>query len=113
MSRAAAAASAFVLLTAAAGGGEPSLGDVLARAAAYVTAYHRAVASVIAEERYVQRLIVATEATSSASQTLEERTILSDFIIISGAEGEPAWMAFRDVREVDGVAVRRDDDRMR
>ncbi len=110
-----AGASAFLLLTSGVRGGEPSLREVLARAAAYVTAYHRAVASVIAEERYVQRLIASDGegAPSSSARALEERTLVSDVAIISGGAGEPAWMAFRDVREVDGVAVRRDDDRMR
>jgi hypothetical protein len=112
---AAAGACAIVLLTMPVRGDEPSLDEVLSRAGAYVIAYHRAVATVIAEERYVQILSKTLEVGGPATSTpaLQKRTLVSDFAIISGAAGEPAWMAFRDVREVDGDPVRRDDDRIR
>jgi hypothetical protein len=83
----------------------PSLKDVLARAADYVASYHESMAVVVAEERYVQTLTTKGEASPT------QRTLLSDFAIVGG-EGAQPWMAFRDVLEVDGHAVRDRDGRM-
>jgi hypothetical protein len=111
---AAAVACASAAFAAAPAAQQPSLDDVLNRAGTYVAAYHQAVATVIAEERYVQRLVtfgggsLRPQAPSSAT----ERTLLSDFAIVSGGPGEPAWMAFRDVLDVDGEPVQSRDDRM-
>src|SRR6478672_3945308 len=79
--------------------GGPSLKDVLAHAAEYVASYHESMAAVVAEERYVQTLTTKDETSPT------QRTLLSDFAIVGG-EGYQPWMAFRDVLEVDGRAVR-------
>lgn len=85
--------------------GPPSLKDVLARAAEYVASYHGSMATVVAEERYVQTL------TAKGDGSPTQRTLLSDFAIVAG-EGYQPWMAFRDVLEVDGRPVRDRDGRM-
>ena len=83
----------------------PSLKDVLARAAEYVASYHQSMAALVAEERYVQTLTAKAEASPT------QRTLLSDFAIVAGERYQP-WMAFRDVLEVDGRAVRARDGRI-
>jgi hypothetical protein len=88
---------------------KPSLAEVLSRAGDYVVRYHEAMTTVVAEERYVQRLTPQSQSESgviSWETRPQERTLLSDFVIISGAGGEPPWMTFRDVLEVDGKPVR-------
>jgi hypothetical protein len=88
---------------------KPSLAEVLSRAGDYVIRYHEAMTTVVAEERYVQKLTTQTKSRSgviSQETPAEERTLLSDFVIISGVGGEPPWMTFRDVLEVDGKPVR-------
>ena len=82
--------------------------DVLRRAGDYVTRYHLAMESVIAEERYTQTLKVHV---NGPAQT-QTRVLLSDFLLVSGQFHETPWMAFRDVLEVDGAPVRDRDDRM-
>jgi hypothetical protein len=69
-------------------------------------------ASVVAEERYVQKFTSRTGGKDASPAWSEQRTLVSDFILISGGRGEPPWMTFRDVLEVDGVAVRDRDDRL-
>jgi hypothetical protein len=91
------------------GSSEPSLRDVIRRAGDYVTRYHLAMETVIAEERYAQTLVTVAE---DGSHTTQTRALLSDFLILSGEPGETPWMAFRDVLEVDGTPVRDRDDRM-
>ena len=87
---------------------EPSLREVIRRAGDYVTRYHLAMETVIAEERYAQTLVKVPEDGTHP----QERALLSDFLILSGEPGETPWMAFRDVLEVDGTPVRDRDDRM-
>lgn len=90
-------------------GSEPSLGDVLRRAGEYVERYHQAMTSVVAEERYVQEW--TTLGTGTTPGSFAQRTLLSDFVLLS-QRGEPRWISFRDVLEVDGVAVRERDGRL-
>jgi hypothetical protein len=88
---------------------EPSLREVLSRAGDYAADYHQAMATAVAEEQYTQTL---RSREGSGPPTIEHRTLISDFLIVSGAPGEPSWMAFRDVLEVDGTAVRDHEDRL-
>lgn len=87
---------------------EPSLKIVLARAGDYVSSYHLAMTTVIAEERYAQTLVTRTADGADATST---RTLVSDFVIVTTESDQP-WMAFRDVLEVDGKPVRDRDNRM-
>jgi len=94
----------------------PSLKEVLRRAGEYVARYHEAVASVVAEERYVQTWSSQSPGASrtrGASAFTERRALLSDFILIGGGgRSEPRWLTYRDVLEVDGTAVRTSDGRL-
>ena len=93
-----AALVALCLATLAAGAPQPSLRDMLKRSASYVEQYHRQLEAIVAEERYVQR-------SSTAGDPAASRMLRSDFMLLPGGSGEPAWFAFRDVFEVDGEAV--------
>jgi hypothetical protein len=94
--------------------------DLVARAAAYVAEYERQFSSVVAEERYDQRLrileygapagvIGSLRGSSSAYE--RRRKLVSDYLLVKvpGLEG---WTPFRDVIEVDGRAVRDRDERL-
>src|SRR5262249_6714449 len=70
----------------------------------YVARYHETMISVIAEERYVQKWTTPIET--------KKRTLVSDFVLLSGGPGDLRWMSFRDVLEVDGVPVRERDNRL-
>lgn len=75
---------------------------VAAAAAAYVTAYQRDLAFVVADEIAVQR--VATP----AGAALDGRRTRADFFL-TYLPSEGTWMSVRDVQEVDGVDVRDQD----
>jgi hypothetical protein len=93
-----AAVGALCLACVAGAAPEPSLREVLKRSASYVEQYHRQLEAIVAEERYVQR-------SSTTANSAVTRTLRSDFMLLPGGSGEPAWFAFRDVFEVDGDAV--------
>ena len=91
---------------------EPSLTEVLARAADYVTDFRRQLSGIVAEESYEQR------ARTSATNTLrgfgfeeERRRLRSDFLLVR-LEGEDRYHEFRDVFEVNGRPVRDREERL-
>lgn len=88
----------------------PTLGDVLARAAQYVATYDRALGTIIAEERYEQRVADIRLAFPAGRQPitrrLEWRRLRSDFLILRLPGDDDVWLGFRDVFEVDGKPVR-------
>lgn len=73
----------------------PNLRDVLQHAGRYADRYHHEFTTVVAEERYVQRI--------EGGEV--ERTLRSDFVLIRGTPGELSWLSFRDIFEVDGTPV--------
>jgi hypothetical protein len=79
----------------------PSADQLVARAGDYLAEFVDRFSSVVAEEKYVQRLI-------SDRQT---RTLVSDFLIVQIPESND-WTSFRDVFEVDGRPVRDRDERL-
>jgi hypothetical protein len=79
-----------------------TIDEVLARAVVYVAEYEKRFSAVVSEERYVQR--------ASGGGTVETRQLRSDVILMP--TGEPGWLIFRDVYEVDGRPVRDRDDRV-
>ena len=83
---------------------EPSLEVVLARAAAYVAEFHRQLSGIVAEERYVQDW-KAVRSGRPAAGDLTHRELTSDLLLLKPS-GASAWMAFRDVFDVDGAPVR-------
>jgi hypothetical protein len=75
--------------------------DVVLRASRYVDDFIRQFSNVVAEERYVQE----------SSYPHRRRELRSDFLLVS-PPGAPDRYQFRDVLEVDGVAVRDRRDRL-
>ena len=71
------------------------------RAAAYVKAYQQQLTSVLADERYTQQLI---EQTPSDPKMARVRTLRSELFFMFAPAGD-AWMAIRDVMEIDGHAI--------
>jgi hypothetical protein len=82
---------------------EAPLKDVLTRAAAYVARFERDLATIIAEERYVQDVV--------GGRTPEHRELTSDVLLLRPS-GSNSYVQFRDVFEVDGEIVRRRDERL-
>jgi hypothetical protein len=82
---------------------EPTLATVLARAATYVSEFHRQLSGIVAEERYVQDFHAVAIGRGTAG--LAHRELKSDLLLLK-PYGAAAWMAFRDVFEVDGAPVR-------
>ena len=72
----------------------------MARVIDYVAAYERQYSGLVAEEEYRQ-------ATRGKNARLK-----SDYLLVK-PESSSVWISFRDVYEVDGVAVRDRDDRLR
>jgi hypothetical protein len=86
----------------------PSLLD---RASSYVERFQQQFGSVVAEERYEQRIRRFVGGTSSSSNArLGETVLLSDFLLVQ-VPGE-GWLPFRDVFERDGQKVRDREDRL-
>lgn len=77
---------------------EPSLDEVLERAAAYAVRYGETMASVIAAEDYVQEV-------DAADGTVLERRRLSSEIAVVQLTGSAEWQSFRDVLTVDDTPV--------
>jgi VWFA-related protein len=84
---------------------EPPARDIevqrlLARASGYVAGYEREYSMLVAEEKFVQ------------STRTKVRTLRSDLLLVRTPAAD-GWVAFRDVFEVDGKAVRDRDDRLK
>ena len=79
---------------------EAELQLAMARLVDYVSVYERQYSGLVAEEEYRQ---------SSRGSKVRLR---SDYLLVK-PERSPVWVSFRDVYEVDGVAIRDRDDRLR
>ena len=73
--------------------------NVLDCTTVYVVAFFRGFSNVVAEERYVQ-----TVSPNYRGAGPRRRVLVSDFLLVRG-QGTSDLYQFRDVREVDGVAV--------
>jgi len=73
---------------------------LVARASDYVAGYEREYSMLVAEEKFVQ-----------STKTMM-RTLRSDLLLVRTPAAD-GWVAFRDVFEVDGKAVRDRDDRLK
>jgi hypothetical protein len=80
----------------------PSLKVVLARAGDYVVRFERDLATLVAEEHYIQEVTGATT---------ERRELRSDLLFISQLRAH-RYVQFRDVFEVDGRPLRGRDQRL-
>jgi hypothetical protein len=81
---------------------------VLARAGAYVADFHRQLASIVAEERYVQDWWPRR---AQGATLIAHRVLLSDLLLVKPV-GDAPWMEFRDVFEVDGRPIRERNERL-
>jgi hypothetical protein len=77
---------------------DPSLDEVLARAAAYAVRYGETMASVIADEDYVQEL------TTADGRSVERRHLTAEIALVQLTDSAE-WQSFRDVLTVDGEPV--------
>jgi hypothetical protein len=84
---------------------DATLSEVLARAGAYVEAFNRDLASIVAEEHYSQTFRSRRTKRKSDGIAFAERHLQSDLMLVK-PEASADWMQFRDVYEVDGVPVR-------
>jgi len=85
------------------------------RAGAYVESFQHKFGSVVAEERYEQKLRRIPNPTSTSVQQRggsgpQETTLVSDFLLVE-VKGE-GWIPFRDVFERDGKPVRDRESRL-
>jgi hypothetical protein len=81
----------------------PTLKVVLGRAGNYVVRFERDLATLVAEEHYVQEVVDAGP--------LEHRELRSDLLFVSRL-GMHRYVEFRDVFEVDGRGVRERNERL-
>ncbi|HEY6357481.1 MAG TPA: hypothetical protein VIX35_04525, partial [Vicinamibacterales bacterium] len=86
-----------------------TLDALLAAAANYLDAYAKKFSAVVAEERYVQTMKGPTGNVFVSAQP-SHRELRSDVMLLN--LGESDWTQFRDVYEVDNVAVRDHDSRL-
>ena len=80
------------------GAAEPTLQEVLSRAAAYVESFQRKLSGLVGEETYIQ------EASRGAQLTNAMRTELRSHLLLV-RNGRSGYLQYRDVFEVDGRAV--------
>lgn len=86
---------------------EPTLAEVLRRAAGYVAEFQVRLSSIVAEEAYVQDWY----SRGPKGRTFGRRELRSDLVLMK-APGARSWTEFRDVFEVDGRAIRPHDRRL-
>jgi hypothetical protein len=92
------------LLVPARGGAQRlDLNDLVTRLGEYVVSYESRLATVVAEETYVQTVVTP--------EGRQQRTLRSDYVLTRAAD-PAAWVGFRDTFEVDGAAVRDRDTRL-
>lgn len=91
---------------------EPTLDQVLARAATYVASYQRQLQGVVAEEVYRQNVLRTSSGAGPRSRSNREyRELRSDLLLVKLGD-EDWWLQFRDVFEVDRRPVRDRDQRL-
>jgi hypothetical protein len=84
---------------------KPTSTALVELASTYLTSFVQRFSSVVADERYIQTWM------SNSGVTLARRELKSEFLLTRPNPTSPL-MTFRDVVEVDGVAVRDRDDRL-
>lgn len=95
---------------------QPDAAALLPKAAAYLAWYEKAFSVVVAEATYLQELHVARPITTRPVNTAQlppeevTRTLRSD--VLQASVGQREWVAFRDVYNVNGKAVRDHDERL-
>ena len=92
---------------------KPDVAASLAKAANYLASYEKGFSVVVSEEKYAQVLLTTVTPLNSAqpgSTSRQQRVLRSD--VLQTSVGASDWVAFRDVFEVDGAAVRDRDTRL-
>jgi hypothetical protein len=89
---------------------EPTLAEVLARAAIYVAGYQKQLQGIVAEEVYRQN-VMTTARGVRGRVTRDYRELRSDLLLVKLGD-EDWWLQFRDVFEVDRRPVRDRDQRL-
>jgi hypothetical protein len=115
VTRRACLAAVFTITTASGSAAPTDVSTVVDRASAYVETFQQNFGSVVAEERYEQRLRRVPNPTNSSVQQRggsgpQETTLVSDFLLVE-VKGE-GWLPFRDVFERDGKPVRDREERL-
>jgi len=92
---------------------EPTLGEVLARAGAYVAAYQKNLQGIVAEETYLQNVLTSRSggAGGRGRMSREGRQLKSDLLLVKLGHDD-WWLQFRDVFEVDRRPIRDRDQRL-
>ena len=97
------------------GAQKPDLKAVMTRAGEYVRQYQRDFALLVCEEHYLQEVTRPNEGPAGDAKwslggvgtTVEGRKLVSEFALVRVEDASRAlWLAYRDVLEVDGRAVR-------
>src|SRR5262245_13322731 len=89
---------------------EITLEQVLARAGEYVLTLHSQVAGIVAEETYLQQAREVTRRTPGAN-TPQRKILKSDLLLVKPPDVD-RYIEFRDVFEVNGIAVRDRQERL-
>jgi hypothetical protein len=85
---------------------QPDVAAVLDKSAKYLAEYEKAFSVVVAEESYSQSVLTI----AGGRTTRQQRILRSD--VLQTSVGQADWVAFRDVFQVDGIAVRDRDTRL-
>jgi hypothetical protein len=93
------------------GARQPSVDEVLARAARYVADFTTEFANVVSEERYVQDVRGRPGTSSPTNLGVMHRELRSDLLLVRPVLDD-RWIQFRDVFEVDRRPVRDRDERL-
>jgi hypothetical protein len=90
---------------------QPPLPEVLQRAAAYVKRFHSQLAGIVAEETYQQVVHRTSEYQSPVLDNAVRVSLRSDLMLVRPANVD-RYVEFRDVLEVNGIAVREPQQRV-
>lgn len=101
---------ALVLAVPAVAADEPTLAEVLARAATYVSGYQKQLQGIVAEEVYRQNVMTTARGVRGRVNR-DYRELRSDLLLVKLGD-EDWWLQFRDVFEVDRRPVRDRDQRL-
>ena len=85
----------------------PTLEQLLDRMGAYLVEYESQLSSVVAEERFSQRVVYTRAYTDGVPETNDEQRRLESEIGFIRLPGGSAWLGFRDVRRINGREVAR------
>jgi hypothetical protein len=86
---------------------KPELEQLLERMAAYLTDYETQLSSIVAEERFTQKVTYTRAYTDGVPETNDEQRRLDSEIGFIRLPGGSDWLGFRDVRKVNGREVAR------